>query len=189
MKKMMKSTVKTGLFVGMALLAAQTAQAHEFRAFGQYIIGIGSTIEPPQVGVANGIDVFAQYDQDPGPGIDLVNLDRAAGDTVNISVIPITVKTESYNGKLVEADEGVFNDFDGLNEIEDGEFGYQATGFTPDADDVGGTGPHTGYLGYYVSAHLKKVGQPGKVLILKKFVCGAGSKDVEFGSSFDCVIP
>ena len=185
----MKFTTQAGsylsFFVALAAFAIP-AQAHEFRDFGRYNIGIGAHAEPPQVGIANGIDFFAAFDLDPGPGENFVQLDRTQGDIVNISVVPITVKTETYNGKLVEA-EHLFTDFE-QTVIEDG-VGYLATGFTPYLDDVGGTGPSTGYLGFYVTAYLKKVGQPGKTLILQKFVCGAGSKDAVFDTEFACVIP
>lgn len=195
MKSMKKFTAHTGLFTAFFLTIAafaSTAQAHEFRAFGRYIVGIGSTVEPPQVGAPNGIDLFAQYDQDPGPGVDLVALDKAAGDIVQVAVIPIAVKTESNSAPVVGANHGVFTDFGNLVEIEDGEFGYQipvSSGWTPTSNDVGNNGKYSGYLGYYVTAYLKKVGKPATTLLLKKFVCGNGSLDTEFGSVFDCVVP
>ncbi len=189
MKSIMKFTTQAGsylsFFVALAAFAFP-AQAHEFRDFGRYNIGIGADGEPPQVGVANGIDVFAAFDLDPGPGENFVQLDRTKGDIVNISVVPITVKTETNSAPVVEA-EHLFTNFQ--QTVIEGSVGYLATGFTPDRDDVGGTGPGTGYLGFYLTAYVKKVGQPGKTLILKKYVCGAGSLDTVFGTEFACVIP
>jgi hypothetical protein len=177
MKRTMKVTAQAGSYLAffLALAAfALPAQAHEFRAFGRYAVQLGTHIEPTFVGVPNGIDFFGFYDT-TGNG-DYVLLDRTQGDTVTISVVPIRVKTDVYKAPFVEADEGVFTNF--KQGIIEGDIGYTAFGFKPDADDVGNTGPGTGYLGYYLTAYLKKAGAPAKTIILEKFVCENGSLDL-----------
>ncbi|NOU21263.1 MAG: hypothetical protein HOO93_05645 [Methyloglobulus sp.] len=186
MKSMVKFTTQTGSYLALILVLAAfaiPAQAHEFRQFGNYVVGIGTEGEPPVAGVAASIEFFALYNNPDGSQ---VALDRSAGDKVDLAVVPITVATESNSAALVEADEGIFTHFT-QTVIED-VTAYRSDVFTPDLDDVGGTGPGTGYLGYYLTAVLKKVGKPSKTLILKKFVCGAGSLDTVGGSLFDCVV-
>lgn len=186
MKSMMKFTTQTGSYLALILTLAAfafPAQAHEFRQFGNYIVAIGTENEPPVAGVPASIEFFAYYNMPDGSQ---VALDRTAGDKVDLAVVPITVATESNSAPLVEADEGIFTSF--TQTVIEGDPAYRSSVFTPDLDDVGGTGPGTGYLGYYLTAVLKKVGKPSKTLILKKFVCGAGSLDNITPSSFDCVV-
>ena len=159
-----------------------SAQAHEYRNFGNYVIGIGSSIEPPLVGQTVGIEVYAVYNMPDGTQPDL---DTSAGDIIEINVIPATVATDSHNAAVVEL-KGFFDKFSYFTG-SDGP-GVHASGVVIDADDNGGTGAGSGYLTYYLTGYFQKKGYPGQTVILSKYVCGNGSLDLKVGGTFfSCV--
>lgn len=157
------------------------AQAHEYRNFGNYVIGIGSSEEPPLVGQSIGIEVYAVYNLPDGSQ---PNLDVSAGDIMEVAVIPATVATDTHNGKVVET-KGFYEDFKYF--IGSDGPGIHQMGLKIDKDDNGGHGPGTGYLTYYLTGFFKKKGYPGETVILAKYVCGNGSIDTLGGTFFNCV--
>jgi hypothetical protein len=182
-----RTRLSAAFIFAMAALSLP-AQAHEFRQYGtNYAVELGNDVEPTAVNIANGIDFIAYYDDGAG---NLTPLDKAAGDTVDVAVIPITVKNEKWvagASDIVEADPIFFNFVQG--DVE-GITAYIASGWTPDNDDIGNNGPGSGFHGYLLTAHLKKAGTSGsgKWIALDKFVCGNGSKDLNVGGSFfECV--
>jgi hypothetical protein len=193
MKSMMKLTTQTGPYLALFLALAAfslSAQAHEDRLFGRYAVQLGTSNEDPLlVGENVRVEFFALYDTvGNGDFADYVYLDRSAGDTVELAVIPITVASESVSAPFVAANHGIKTNFS--QTIIEEAIGYQSSLFKLNSKDVGNNGPQSGYLGYYLTAYLKKAGTsgPGKTIVLNKFVCGAGSLDLP-GSGFECVSP
>jgi hypothetical protein len=157
-------------------LCSFSLQAHEFRYLGNgYWIGVGSHEEPPAAGEANGVDFIPTHETEIGNPETQEPLDRTAGDKVKIYAIPIKLAKEAYNAHIVQ----VFPVLYGFNQNinDEGELVYTAD-FTY---------PSAGTYGYYVFGEIKKNGYPKKSFAFTKFVCGKGSRDTEFGQSFDCV--
>lgn len=179
---MIKSTLKT-LSTSVLTLAifAFPAQAHEYRNFGNYVIGIGSSVEPPLVGQSIGIEVYAVYNLPDGSQ---PNLDVSAGDIMEVQVVPATVATDTATAPVVET-KGFFDDFSYF--IGSDGPGVHQLGLKIDADDNGGKGPGTGYLTYFLTGYFKKQGYAGQHVVLAKYVCGYGSQDTLGGTFFNCV--
>jgi hypothetical protein len=154
-----------------------TAQAHEYRYIGNnYAIQVGSEAEPPVAGPNKAV-VFAYYRTVPGDINSEVTLDRTAGDKVELVALPLKVASENYNAPIVQFIFPILSHF-GQTVIEEQpaylseEFNYTAA--------------PAGKLAYLVTGEIKKKGKTNKFFV-EKFVCGGGTKDVEFGTFFDCV--
>ncbi|WP_019868265.1 hypothetical protein [Methylovulum miyakonense] len=177
MSKMSTFTIKKlpliAAIVSLAALALP-AQAHELRGLGNnYFIGVGSHVEPAIAGQPNGIDFFAWRNSVPGDFDTAEYLDKAAGDKVEITALPIKLATENFNAPIIQ----FFPLLTGLNQIDiEGSPGYTKTFNYPTA----------GAYGYIVVGEIKKQGHSTKYFV-EKFVCGAGSQDTTFSTSFDCV--
>ncbi len=158
--------------VSLAALALP-AQAHELRGLGNdYFVGVGSHVEPVIAGQANGIDFFAWRNSVPGDFSTAEYLDRSAGDKVEITALPVKLASESFNAPIIQ----FFPLLTGLSQIDiEGAPGYSKN-FTY---------PTAGAYGYIVVGKIKKSGHSTKYFV-EKFVCGAGSQDNTWGTSFDC---
>lgn len=161
------------LFLGLTGIAALPAQAHEFRDLGNnYATITGWNVEPAVENSPNGIDVFLAFDT-TGNG-DFSDLDASLGDTKVLAVVPIRLKTDSFNAKIIQ----IFPVLTQFQEVP-GEDGLNNLfSFTPNQD---------GAWGWFLAGFIQKVGQSPK-LFAKKFVCGNGSQDLP-NSQFDCVDP
>ncbi|POZ51242.1 hypothetical protein [Methylovulum psychrotolerans] len=150
-----------------------TAQAHELRFLSNgYIIGVGSHVEPVVHGQTNGNDFYAAHETVIGDINSSVFLDVSAGDTIELITVPVKLSTEDYNAPITQ----IFPALTAYSQttIDD------APGLTASF-----TFPTAGTYGYIVFGEIKKVGYP-TLFFGEKFVCGAGSRDTVYGTSFEC---
>jgi len=150
-----------------------TAQAHELRFLSNgYIIGVGSHVEPVIHGQPNGNDFYAAHETVIGDIDSSVFLDVSAGDKIELITIPVKLKREDFNSPIIH----IFPALTAYTQTDiDG-----APGLTSSF-----TFPSAGAYGYIVFGEIKKAGYP-ELHFHEKFVCGAGSRDTVYGTSFDC---
>jgi hypothetical protein len=157
-----------------------TAQAHEIRRLSsRYVVQLGVDGEVDGVvGIDKGphaAQFFAFYMTTPGDINTAVPLDKAAGDTVEIAALPAYFASENYNAAVTQFLFPILHQF--FQTIIEATPAYQSENFQLNS---------SGAFGYFSVGSLKKKGK-AKIDFIEKFVCGGGSKDTEFGTSFECV--
>ena len=172
----MKLSSNPSLFVFTLIASALafSAQAHEIRYIGNgYVIQVGDDVEPPIANQTNGVDFIAGYETTPGDISTITPVDRTAGDVVEVVALPLKLQYETFNSPITQV-------FPLLTTFQD----TTVDGFPGLVSNF--TFPSIGTYGYIVAGKIKKQGHSDKFFV-EKFVCGAGSQDTTYGSSFECV--
>ena len=161
----------------MALCAfMSSAQAGELRSIGGgYYLQVFWHNDPFKDAV-NALDVYAFHETVPGGIVSPATspaLDRTAGDTVKLHAVGLRLESESYHADILS----VFGVPEPFTQGLADDIVYTSQTFTP---------THAGAYGFIVTGEVQRVGFNPRYF-LQKFVCGAGSQDVTYGTFINCV--
>lgn len=181
---------RTALVLGFGMLLAMgpaSVQAHELRVLNLgiegYAFAAGWRIEPPTPGAPNAFDFFTDVADPPGQNETFTLLDRAQGDTVDISMVPFRLKTDRVRSEdRTELTDEMIEIFPPLTDFQQCVT-PDPTGLPP-CEGVGYTVPFTpkkGKWGFYITGKLKKKDHDGlhfkTVFFDETYVCERGSQD------------
>jgi hypothetical protein len=130
-----------------------------------YLLLSGWHIEPAPHGTSNGFDVIVGHNPDGKCELPFPDLDRAKGDIVEISIVPMQFDKEAFNANIVKVYPAMSS--------------FKRTVIPDDIQYLGGpfTPKVAGAWGWVVSGIVQKKGYK-PLIFSQKFVCGKGSRDL-----------